>query len=155
MAALTATRDVDRKDGLLLALPVQNGETIYKGSTVVVDTDGYAQTNDGTTVTLANGDIFVGIATETADNSAGADGDVDVVVQTSGHFVLPFSDTLTQASVGSLVYLNNAQDDAAVTVTSDTGQPQCTIGTIVEFISANSARVRIDNYFGNIAAAGA
>jgi hypothetical protein len=65
---------------------------------------------------------------------------------------MKFSDTLTQGNVGDKVYVNNVSDDAVVTVTSDTGNVQVTIGVITEFVSANLAYVQIDNYVDGVAA---
>jgi hypothetical protein len=156
MAARTESFENARKEGVIQATPMIASEIIYKGAQVLVaSATGLAFTNDGTTNTLANGDIFGGIAVETVDNSGGAASDKDVRAYRKGSFLMPFSDTLTQANVGDKVYINNVTDDSVVTVTSDTGNPQITIGEIVEFVSANRAYVAIDNYVGNVAAAGA
>lgn len=158
MAARTADNNLGtyRADSRLQAYQVLAAETIYKGVPVVIDgTSKYLQENDGTTITLVNGDIFVGISNEGCDNSAGASGDKKCNVNQSGSFLLTFSDTLTIADLGKEVFVNNVSDDAVVTVTSDSGQPQITIGNIVEFVSASTAVVRIDNQIGFVAAAGA
>lgn len=156
MAARTESFENARKEGVIQAIPMIAAEVIFKGAQVLVaSATGLAFTNDGTTNTLANGDIFGGICVETIDNSAGAASDESVRAYRKGSFIMPFSDTLTQANVGDEVYINNVTDDSVVTVTSDTGQPQITIGKIVEFLSANRAVVAIDNYVDGVAAAGA
>ena len=68
---------------------------------------------------------------------------------------MDISDTISQANVGNAVFLNNVTDDSTLTVTSDTANPQITVGQIVEFVSANKAYISIDNYVGNVAANGA
>lgn len=151
MAAKTTAHDDQRKDGQIVAYKMAASETIYKGSTSVLSS-GYAQTNDWTTNTLANGDVFAGICVETKTN-AGSAGDEYVRVYTDWNVIVDVVDTITQANVGDEVYINNVSDDWAVTITSDTGNPQVTVGQIVEFISANKARIAIRNYVGNIAAA--
>ncbi len=153
MTARTSISEIDRKDGHIQAYPVVDEEIIYKGSPTIIDaTSGKLQTNDGTTITLANGDIFAGIAHETVNNSTN---DKVCKIDRKGTFLVDISDTIAQANVGDEVYLNNVTDDSTLTVTSDTGNPQITVGQIVEFVSANKAYINIDNYVGNVAAAGA
>ena len=155
MTAKTVATETERKDGKLLAFPVLANETIYKGSTVVLDaTSRFAQTNDGADITLANGDIFLGVCFETVENK-GANGDENVRVMRDGVHLFDFVDTLSSADLGKDVFINNISDDGAVTTTSDTGSPQIKIGTIVEVVSTTKARVQIDNAIGNVAANGA
>jgi len=147
MSARTTIQETARKVGVLVAYPMIASEIVYKGTPTFTKTaTGLAFSNDGTTNTVAAGDKFVGISAETGDNSAGAASDISVDVYRKGNFLLTFSDTLSQASVGVKVYTNNASDDAVVTTTTDTGNAQATIGTIAEFVSASTAYVQIDNY---------
>lgn len=158
MAARTADLNLgtDRADSRLQAYEVLAAERIWKGIPVVIDgTSKYLQTNDGTTITLALGDIFVGISNEGVDNTSGSSGDLKCNVNRTGTFLLTFSDTLTIADLGKLVYVNNVSDDEVLTVTSDTGNPQVTVGNIVEVVSASTARVSIDNSVDFVAVAGA
>ncbi len=143
MSAKTSANDAVRKDGIIVAYKMAASEVIYKGWPVLLNAAGYAFTNDWTTNTLANGDTYLWVCQETMDNSAGAAGDKEVVVVRTGTFIMTIDDTVTQANVWDEVYINNVSDDALITNTSDTGQPQLTIGKIVEFISANSVRVDI------------
>jgi hypothetical protein len=157
MAARTADNNLgtSRADSRLQAYQVLAAETIYKGVPVSIDgTSKYLQENDGSTITLANGDIFVGISNEGVNNSAGASGDKKCNVNRNGSFLLTFSDTLTIADLGKLVFVNNVSDDSVVTVTTDSAAPQLTIGEIVEFVSASTAVVSIDNYVGFVAVNG-
>ena len=156
MTARAENQETARKDGVIQAHPVLAAEKIWKGVPVILDgTSGFLQENDGTTITLANGDVFAGISLETIDNSDGANGDLECRVYQTGSFLLEFSDTLDQGDNGALVYMNNVSDDSVVTITSDTGNPQLTIGHIVRFVDATHAYVSIDKYVGNIAANGA
>lgn len=151
MTARTESVETSRKEWVAQAIPMIADEIIYKGSTVMIDaSSGLAQTNDGTAITLDAGDIFAGIAMETANSTDFAAGAVDVKVYRSGSFLLTFSDTLTQADVGSKVYVNNTTDDSVVTVTSDETTVQVTIWEIVEFVSASTAYVSIDKYVGYV-----
>lgn len=156
MTATTTNQDNARRDGIIVSYPVLASEIIYKGRPVIIDaSSGYAQSNDGTTITLDSGDIFAGIAAEKADNSAHAtNGYIDVKVYKSGIFEMATSDTITQANVGDRVYVNNTSDDNVVTVTSDTTTVQVCIGVIVGFISANVALVKIDGYVDSVAGIG-
>lgn len=152
MAARTTAYETNRKDGVIQSIPMIASETIYKGSTVIIGAStGYAFTNDGTTNTLSAGDIFAGICIETTTSSAVA-GAGCVNVYRKGTFLLAFTDTLTQANVGDKVYVNNASDDAAVTITQDAGV-DVQVGNIVEFVSANLAWVSIDGFAGSALAA--
>lgn len=77
--ALTANREVNRfVDQELRTLPVKAGALVYKGALVGLS-GGYARG-------LVAGDAFAGIAYESADNSAGQDGDRLLKVFTQGDF---------------------------------------------------------------------
>lgn len=151
MAAKTANTEATRKDGVIISTPMIASEIIYKSTPTFVKAAGDAFSNDGTTNTLAAGDVFIGISVEMADNSTGAAQAESVRTYTEGLFLLTFSDTITKANVGDDVYVNNASDDSVVTITSDTGNPQVTIGKIAQFVSANTAYVSITNCFAKAA----
>lgn len=145
MTAKTANTDAIRKEGQMISTPVIASEIIYKGTPTFAKAAGDAFSNDGTTNTLAVGDVFIWISVEQADNSTGAAGDVDVRTYLEGCFLLTFSDTITKANQGDDVYVNNASDDSVVTITTDTGNPQVIIGKIAQFVSTNTAYVKITN----------
>ncbi len=152
MSAKTAATETERKDGKLLAYGVVENGTIFKGSTVIADgTSRYAQTNDGTVITLTAGDVFLGVCVETVVNS-GSSGDAYARVYRDGVHLFTFSDTLTQADMVKPVYINNVSDDGVVTVTSDSGNPEVQIGVIVEVVGSNQARVQISGAVDNVAA---
>lgn len=155
MTAITADRDTLRKEGDVVALPVQASERIYQGVPTFLDaSDKMLQSNDGTTIALGAGDIFAGISYEGADNGSGADGAIKCRVWKKGNFLLKFSDTLTQADVGKPVYVNDTSDDSVVTVTSAASMAlQAQIGVIEQFESATHAWVKIDNHVNGVVAA--
>ncbi|MEE9117854.1 MAG: hypothetical protein V3U02_04565 [Calditrichia bacterium] len=127
-------------------------EILYKGAIALADaTSGYAQANDGTTITIAAGDIFIGIVEETADNSTGAAGDIKVRVIKHGEFQFTYNGGgLTQGNIGDKVYCNDTTGDGEVGAL--TGGVDVEVGEIVEIISATVCRVKIDNSIGSIAA---
>ncbi len=144
---------VERKDGQIVAFPVLASTKILRGAPVFRKSSGrYVFSNDGTTNTVANGDIFVGIAIEEVTGTT-TSGEVLVRCFVEGNILMKFSDTLTAGNGGSLVYVNNVSDDSVVTVTSDTGNPQVTIGHIEQFVSANYAIVRLHTASNRIVAA--
>ena len=155
MTAKATATDPNQKDGKLQAFDLASGQKIYKGGTILLDaTSRYAKTNDGTTETLGNGDIFAGVCVETAENT-GVDGAEFVRAARTGVILFDFSDALTQADLGKEAYLNNVTDDSVLTVTSDTGNPQITVGTIVEIVNGSQARVDILRSVDGVAANGA
>ncbi|MFW6162911.1 MAG: hypothetical protein ACODAJ_09090 [Planctomycetota bacterium] len=135
-AALTADRATDRSLGDLLSLPVAASETIYAGSLVCVDTDGYAVAAADT-----SGYIFMGVATEQADNSGGSDGDVHVTVYRRGRFRFGWQGYgLTQAAVGDLAYV---VDDQTLDAPDDTTN-DVLVGQITKIEGTDEVWVDID-----------
>lgn len=137
MAALTAAKEIQEQEGKLVSLPVVGSDIIYKGALVKINAAGYAAP-----CASEAGSEFVGIAYETVDNSAGADGAVEVRVIPTGVFPLTIAGA-TQAVVGSKVY---ATDDQLVTVTSAASLQ--VVGNIIKFVSATSVLVRLAPFSG-------
>lgn len=155
MAAKTAAHDTIRKEGAYVAYPIKaSAPKIWKGAPIFINSAGHAYANDGTTLTITNGDMFVGVSDDTVDNSAGAAGDNYVRVWAEGIVAMPIAATAAQTDVGQNVYVNNATDDALVTLTSDTGNPQVTVGKIVEILSTTSVYVALTGVY-SVAANGA
>lgn len=153
MSARTTNNESTLLDGVMGDHPVLASEIIYKGTPVLLKSSGrQAFSNDGSTNTLANGDIFAGISYEKVDNSSGASGDKNVRTVVRGTVEMDIDGTVTAAKVGDAVYVNNASDDAAATLTSDTGQSQVRIGTLVGYVSATRGLVRIDAHVFGVAA---
>ena len=114
MTALTENRYTRYRDGLVTAHPVQASAVIYKGSLVCVDATGYALPGADTADY-----VFLGVAIEEADNSAGSDGDVTVRVQTSGVFSFAKIGSLSQANCGVQLYIADDQTVAAAATTTN------------------------------------
>jgi hypothetical protein len=115
MTALTTDRNTEYSLGDLLSIPVAAGATIYAGSLVNLDANGYA-----VPAADAVGHTFAGVAIARVDNSAGADGALNVIVRRRGRYRLASASALTQGSVGSKIYAADDQTVAfSVDVTND------------------------------------
>lgn len=145
MTAIAATRDIEVRPGLITDAPVLAGQKIWKGSPVIADAaSGYAQTNDGVTITLATGDVFLGFADETIDNTNGADGDLRIRIRKEGVVTLTnIAGTVNQSKVGDPVYINNTTDNAGYTLTAAGDGSDLTVGYLVDPISTTSGLVAI------------
>lgn len=83
MTALAANRgDVGLDFGPTVRIGVVASDIIYRGALVSVNAAGFLKP-----AADAAGDIFVGVALEQADNSAGAAGDVDCLVGIGGGLI--------------------------------------------------------------------
>lgn len=105
-------RNTHIKDGELLGLLIAASTTIEAGNVVAVNAAGYAvEASDAAGITV------IGVADETVDNSAGANGAKTVKVRRKKAFKLANSGTaaVTQASVGSNVYV---EDSVTVAIAS-------------------------------------
>jgi hypothetical protein len=133
MAALSADRQYQSKIAPeLKSYPVKAGALIYKGAIVCVDATGYAV--EGVD---AAGNGVVGIASARADNTAGANGAVNVIVESGRSFLLDGSG-LTQAMVGTTMFL---VDDHTVQGAVNTNGTK--VGLLVEYVSASQGWVFI------------
>lgn len=75
MAALTAERDTPRRDGVDYEFPVAASSKLFKGGMVMINASSLAVKG-----AAATGQKCVGIAKETADNSAGSASAINVKV---------------------------------------------------------------------------
>ena len=142
--ALTTPYETYEKPGLVVSYKLA-AIKIYKGGMVGLNTLGYL-----TPMTHATGGLrFVGVANETVDNSAGAQGDKSVNVTKCGSFVMKPAAGYAAAiaDLGKEVYANG---DAEVQIGVGGLTNQYKVGTVValETTSTGAAgvRVRIDNY---------
>lgn len=105
MAALTAERLTEKRDGKRYVYPMAASKKIYQGSLVVLDASGNAE--PGSTAT---GKIAVGMAVATVDNSSGSAGDKNVEIE-AGVFKWDNAagDALTAAEVGDTCYITDDQ----------------------------------------------
>lgn len=133
MSALSANRDSKHKEGVLVRYPVKTGVTIYKGGLVCTDSTGYAKPGAD-----ASGNIPLGVAFESADNSAGADGALYVKVWKSGSFEFA-KGSAAITDVGDLMYIVDDQTVAATTTNS------IKAGYCIGYVDSSTLRVRIDS----------
>jgi hypothetical protein len=122
MAALTADRNTPRRDGVQFSRPVAATAHIYAGAIACLSATGYA--TPGTVATTLK---KPGIAQEEVDNSAGADGDLTVLVR-HGVFRVANDGTITIADIGNSAYI---VDDQTVADNDGTGT-RSLAGTIVD-----------------------
>lgn len=133
MSNITASREDNAQDGLLLSVPLA-ATKIYKGSLVAFNASGYADHAADT-----SGFFRAGIAYETVDNSGGSAGDLRVRIKRAGVVDLDFSGTATQATVGQQVTM--VDDHTVALAATTTNDVVC--GRAVGFISATKVRVDI------------
>jgi hypothetical protein len=115
MAALSADRNTNRRDGDRASRAVKGGVLIYGGALVCLDAEGRAV--PGATSATLTAD---GRANRRADNSLGADGAITVEVQ-AGIFRWDNSaggDLIAQANIGAPAYV---VDDHTVALTNGGG----------------------------------
>lgn len=112
--ALTEDRNTSMMDGEVISLPVAATAKIYAGGMVVANATGFADKGQvATTLT------YIGRAEEQVDNTAGADGDKDILVRRGKAFKFKNSgaDAVDQASIGKVCYI---EDDETVSKTNGT-----------------------------------
>ncbi len=109
MTALAADRITTPKGANRRRAYKMKGSTVcYTGGLVCIGADGYAIPAADT----AGLRPCVGVAVAKADNSAGADGAIDVIVEYGGEFLLNVGGGITVADVGAAAYV---VDDQTVT----------------------------------------
>ncbi len=116
MAALTQERDTQRRVGDLAVGPVAAATKILAGAIVCAQTAAAFLTKGATATTLRG----IGVADETADNTAGANGAINVKYRRDGWFRFTNSaagDLITLADVGADCYI---VDDQTVAKTNGT-----------------------------------
>ncbi len=130
--ALSASKEMICKENERITVPVDGGSYIYKGALVKKNALGFAAPE----AAEADG-VFLGVALEHKDNSAGADGAVSVQLQTEGTFLLTGTG-FSQANLGEKVY---ASADNAVSPTQASNEHQ--VGIVTEYVSSTQAWVRL------------
>lgn len=131
MTALTTDRDTQRRNGDQAVYPVAASTKIFAGALVCASTAAAFVTKGATATTLRP----VGVAEELADNSAGANGAINVKVRRDGWFRFANSasgDAITLADVGADCYI---VDDATVAKTN--GSSSRSIAGKVRDVDAN------------------
>ncbi len=133
--AVTTAQKIKRRGGdhNLKALGVAATRTLYGGTLAFEDAGG-----DASDVKVDANTTFLGVVCDTADNSAGVDGDKNAEFYTDGEFELSFpSGGLVAANVGADVH---ASDNYTATLTA-TANPK--IGVLTKVVSATVALVQI------------
>lgn len=134
MTALAANRNTISKEPRFLPFPVAASTTIYKGSMVCLDANGYAVPAADT----SGYSNVVGVAREKVDNSTGSAGDKTVVCELG---VFKFAATsITQAMVGTTMYVEDDQTVDDVAGVSN----NIRAGILVEYISSTAGWLLID-----------
>lgn len=135
MVALTADRNTPERDGRTFEYPVAASIKLFSGAMVMLDASGNA-----TKGAAATGQVAVGRAEATVDNSAGAAAAKTVPVR-AGVFRFANSaagDAVTKAEIGDTCYI---ADDQTVAKT-DGSSTRSAAGTIVD-VDAQGVWVRI------------
>ncbi len=128
MAALTADRPTPKREGKMLSLPVAASTLIYAGGIVCVNASGWA-TKGAVATTLKT----VGVAVERADNSAGANGAIQVRVE-RGTWLMANSgggDLIARADIGTQCFVVDDQ-----TVAKTNGGSTRSVAGIVRDVDA-------------------
>lgn len=136
MPALTEGRLTPRRDGEYREGPVAASTTLFAGAMVMREADGFL--SQGRTAT---GLVGVGVAEKLADNSAGADGDIQARYRT-GIFRMANSaaaDAITLAEIGDVCF---AVDDQTVAKTDGTSSRSP--AGIIEDVDTLGVWVRFD-----------
>lgn len=135
MTALSEDKRLQYTEGVELAFPVKTLKTIYGGSFVCVDATGYALPGADTA-----GLIFEGVAVEQVDNSAGSNGDEQVVLRRRGLVKATLDTAISQANVGDQVFL---VDDQTVDLAANVDN-NIFCGVIAGFITTTTAWIDIE-----------
>jgi predicted RecA/RadA family phage recombinase len=144
--AYTTARDTKRSDGRLISCKMA-AVKLCKGTLVCTNSStgslGYA-----THTPVASYSLFLGVAYETVDNSAGSSGDKSIRVEAEGvHAMVAAS--ADQSWVGKKVYWSTGSSgDNATVVISDPGT-EMIVGEVVEVVSATEVRVKINKHAFN------
>ena len=104
MPALTQERDTQRRNGEFAQYPVAAAAKIFAGSIACISTASNFATKGITATTLK----AVGMAEETADNTSGANGAINVKVRRDGWF--PFANS----AAGDLIVLGDVGSDCFI-----------------------------------------
>jgi len=133
--ALSADKEVLRKEGVQLPFKVYQAVKIYTGALVAVNAAGYALPGADTA-----GLIFQGLSIEQVDNTLGLSGAKEVVLHRRGCHLLEFATAISIANIGDNVFL--AGDDKVDLAGNVTNDIFC--GNIAEYVDTTHAYVDIE-----------
>lgn len=125
MAALTQGRPTVYREGVEMDYPVAGATKIYAGALVCVNSGGYALPAADTA-----GLTFIGVALDSVDNVAGANGDKVVRVRRTGVFEFDAAG-ITQGMVGAPMCVVDDHTFASVTGTIR----KVRVGVLVKYVS--------------------
>jgi len=143
MAALTTELHHPIKDGVIVSLKMA-AVKVFKGALVGMTAEGAPGVPDtGFATNLATGTtnpmVFMGVAEETVDNSAGPAGAKSIRVRRTGRFVFTRTGA-TQSDVGREFY---ASDNQTLTTTSTRNAK---VGKCVAYVDGSRLEVDISVY---------
>lgn len=136
--SVTIDQPIRRQDPDRAGYPVAASTTLYGGTLVFLNLNGYA---DDDTANGAN--KFGGVTVKRYDNSSGANGDIKAEVWHKGIFVLEGSG-FSQADISKAVY---ATDN--YTITTSPTENSVFIGRVVELVSSTRVAVEIKTSHNN------
>lgn len=137
-----ASIETNYREGVINTFQVGAAKLIEKGNPVYTKTATGLAFQPSASDNVAAGDLFVGIAVETIDNSAGAASAQSVRVYGAGVHQVPNTGSITQTSVGKAIKITDAGVLAA-------GTPATRIGTCVGVTTA-LVDISIDASIGNV-----
>lgn len=114
-------------------VPVEAGETLYAGTLVCIDAQGYA-----INASDAADQKPIGVVRDTVVNTGGADGDILAEVWMEGQFEFAIAATCTIADVGKWVYV---VDNQTISLTKATNSGP--IGILTKCVSTTKARIKL------------
>lgn len=106
MTATTAERLTQRRNGDQFSFPVAAATQLLVGTIIVLNASGYAEAG-----ATATGKMAVGVCEETADNTAGSAGDIDVAIRrgTFKFFNSASADLIANSDYGATCYIVDNQ----------------------------------------------
>lgn len=135
MVATTKNRNTPSRAGFRRAAPVAADAVCHAGAIAVANATGYAEP-----ASTATGLIALGVFHALADNTGGADGDLEVEIERGFfHFANDGGDPIAATAIGSTCYL---VDDQTVAATDGTGTRSP--AGIVDEVDDNGVWVLID-----------
>lgn len=137
--ALTVNTSMSIGLGDYSSAPAAASATIYQGSMCTLNSSGYANA-------LVEGEMFIGHAQAKVDNSAGANGDLNVNVYAGPYRAEVTVPSVAITDIGKDVY---ATDDETLSLTHGTTR----VGVVERYVTTNTAVVRFEPYTVQVGAA--
>jgi hypothetical protein len=146
--ANTAPRNAKRQGGgSIVAFRMVLSTTIYKGDIVRIDKTTGLCTSLLATASMAQYDMFAGVAAET--KTAHATLVTYINVYTTGVFEFATVDTAAVGDIGEVIYSDCAGGGTPKNCIISSAGHDLAIGTCVDFPTTSTRLVRIDGYAAN------